>query len=343
MRVCIIGGGVIGLAIAFELASKKRDVIVLDSYNDPGMATKAAAGMLEPLALDAGMLETGLQSLALYPDFLARLKKKSLLETGYHQTGIIYLQKNKNDYKNSASLMAQYNFDIQELNPAELNQLESLIQTDQNAIFSPQSAQIEPKKLYYTLYDACSKLGVNFMSANAKTIESSQGRVISVNTKSEKIPADFFIVSAGARSSDFLQSAGTKISTIKPVKGQIITLRTNAKINHVVHDGESFYIVPRLDGRVVVGATSEPDADFDAAIDRRTATLLHDKATQIFPALKDAVIISHVCGFRPYNKDDKPYVGGVECYDNLYAATGHYRNGILLAPHTARAIAKLLA
>ena len=343
MKICVVGGGIIGLSIAFELAQKKLDVVVVDAGFRPGAASPVAGGMLEPLIGDLSVLEMGLQSLALYPDFIRRIEDVSPLETGFQQSGLLYFEQALSDYDYCLPLLIRYDFKLEALNEQDIKKFEPDLRQDiQSAVYSPQTAQIEPKKTIFALYDACAKLGVDYIAEAVTKLTIKFGKVAAVQTAANEIKADFFVIAAGAWSTSLLQSLGINLPAIKPVKGQIITLRSDIKPNHVIHDLQTVYIIPRLDDRITVGATVEHEAGFDLNNNPAAIDNLKQQAVDIMPALKDAPIINAGVGFRPFTGSDQPLVDHSNQYDNLLLATGHHRSGILLAPWTAKKIAALL-
>ena len=343
MRICIIGGGIIGLSIAFELAQQQIETIIVDAGFQAGAASPVAGGMLEPLALSQTALEVGLQSLALYPEFLENLKRLSPLDMGYHTSGILYCEKQFADYENEQSLLNKYGFELQSLTADSLTEAEPALSSQIHAaIYAPQTAQIEPRKLFYALYNACAKSGVLLCAEHAAHFNIQSQKIRAVQTKSHTIFADHFIVAAGAWSGSLLQQLNITAPPVTPVKGQILTVRTCAAIKHIIHDADSFYIVPRYDGRVTIGATVEADAGFDSGIDPDKMNDLLQRACALVPALSDARILNAASGLRPYNGSDQPLIGQSDLASNLLLATGHHRNGILLAPWTAKKIAALL-
>ncbi len=329
-EIIVIGGGIIGLATAIELRLCGAQVKVL-CHNFQSAAGHAAAGMLAPQAeqLPAGsMLDLCLASRALYPEWVQKIEQISGLETGYWNCGILaprYTAAGGEDWL-EAQTISHYQ--------------PSLSSAIAGGYWYPADGQVDNRALMRSLLVASQSLGVKFQDGVEITeICQSQERVTHLETNLGKMFAQHYILATGAWSQQLLPIP------VIPRKGQMLSIVVpaaqldNLPLQQVLF-GEEIYIVPRQDGRIILGATSE-DVGFAphntvAGIDR-----LLTNAVRLFPPLQDFTIQEFWWGFRPTTPDELPILGH-SAYQNLTLATGHYRNGILLTPITARLIADLV-
>lgn len=329
--VVIIGGGIIGLALAIELKLRSVKVTVL-SRDFQEAATHAAAGMLAPQAEKippSPMLDLCLKSRAIYADWIRKLEEITGLETGYWPCGI---------------LAPVYDAgEILPTNQGWLNQLE--IQQHQPGLSSevvggwwyPDDGQVDNRALARCLWMAAQLLGIEVLEGVAVTEFVRENQQIKyVKTSRGDWQAERYVLATGAWSQELLHIP------VYPKKGQMLSLRVPASsqpLRYVLF-GDETYIVPRQDGRIVIGATSE-NVGFTPDNTAAGIQQLLSGATRLYPPLKNLPILEFWWGFRPATPDELPILG-TSAYENLTLATGHYRNGILLAPITALLIADLL-
>jgi thiazole synthase len=337
-EILIIGGGVIGLAIAVELKRRGADVTVL-SRDFKQAASHAAAGMLAPLAENISspsMLELCLRSRWLYPEWVSKLEELTGVDTGYFPCGILApvlsgesdRAFNKND--NNAWL------DRDTINLYQPGLGEDVI----GGWWHPEDGQVDNRQLLKSLLQAAESLGVEIQEGIAvEAIQQKQGKVDKVLTSSGEFRADRYVLASGSWSNSLLPIP------VRPVKGQMLSVRM-PQLQHQpfplqrVLFGEDIYLVPRKDGRLIIGATVEEVGWTPHNTPNGIKTLL-EKATRLYPATGDWAIEEFWWGFRPGTKDELPILGASSC-ENLILATGHYRNGILLAPITASLITDLI-
>lgn len=337
-RILILGGGIIGLAIALELRLRGATVTVL-SRDFAEAATQAAAGMLAPQAelLPPGALQTlALRSRAMYADWVSKLEQITGLPTGYWPCGI---------------LSPQY-----ELPTAEVVELISASGTahwlDRTAIqqqqpglgveviggwWFPEDAQVDNRYLAQALRTAAIAIGVDVQEGvTVQQIHTQQNAVTHIETTARDWQAAHYILATGAWSQELVPVS------VFPRKGQMFSVRVNSPALplQTVLFGSNSYIVPRQDGRIVIGATSE-DVGFTPHMTPAGLQALVNNAIRLYPALQNYPIQELWWGFRPATPDESPILG-TSAYGNLTLATGHYRNGILLAPVTAEVIANLV-
>ncbi len=322
--ILIIGGGIIGLSLAVELKLRGVSVTVLcrDFHSS---ATLAAGGMLAPQAerLSGAMLELCQTSRSLYPEWVRKLEDLSGTETGYWSCGILTVE-----------VTGQGDISPSRLNADEIHQYQSgLGDAVTGGYWYPEDGQVDNRALARSLSEAAQRLGVEVRDGVTVTgIDRAGGKVVGVQTSAGTWRAEHYILAAGARSSQLLPLP------VVPVKGQMLSVRVPTADGelplHRVLYGDGIYIIPRQNGRIVVGATSE-DLGFVPGNTPEGIQTLIEGAIAIFPLLKNYPIEELWWGFRPATPDELPILGPSEC-ENLTLATGHYRNGILLAPVTAQ-------
>jgi thiazole synthase len=328
--VLIIGGGVIGLATAVELRLRGATVTVL-SREFQEAASHAAAGMLAPRAEaipDSPMRELCLRSLALYPDWISKLEGLSGLSTQYWACGILAP---KFELPPSPTSSAQQIWlDRAAIQTAQPGLSPELV----GGWWLPEEGQVDNRALALALRQAAQSLGVQIQEGVTVTaIQQRNGRVEALKTTAGDWQAGHYLLATGAWSQALLPVP------VQPRKGQMLALQSlpSTELLHRVLYGEEVYIVPRRDGRIVVGATSESVGFTPQNTSGGLQTLLN-AALRLCPMLRDLPIQECWWGFRPATPDELPILGSSLC-DNLTLATGHHRNGILLTPITAMLIA----
>jgi len=330
--VLIIGGGAIGLATAIELASRGVQVTVL-SRNFREAALHAAAGMLAPQAeglVPGPMLDLCLRSRALYPDWTSHLTALTGLETGYWPCGILApcftvpaSREGAGQEWCDRTTVLQYQPD---LSPEVLG-----------GWWFPQDAQVNNQKLAQVLLKAVQQLGVSLeegVTVTALDKDSQEERIQQVQTNVGPWQAQAYVLATGAWSQQLLPVP------VVPRKGQLFSVQTPTQPLQRVLFGPNSYIVPRQNGRIVVGATSE-NVGFAAYNTPTGMQSLLAAAIWVYPPLGNFPLEDFWWGYRPATPDEWPILGASP-YQNLILATGHYRNGILLAPMTARLISDLI-
>lgn len=330
--VLIIGGGAMGLAIAIELASQGTQVTVL-SRNFREAALHAAAGMLAPQAeglIPGPMLDLCLRSRDLYPDWTSYLTALTGLETGYWPCGILAPCFTEPASGGAAgrewcdrTALLEYQSD---LSPEIVG-----------GWWFPQDAQVNNQKLAQALLQAAQQLGVSLeegVTATALDRHSQEDRIQHVQTNVGSWQAQAYVLATGAWSQQLLPVP------VVPCKGQLFSVQTLVQPLQRVLFGPDIYIVPRQNGRIVVGATSE-NVGFASYNTPDGIQELLAAAIRVYPALGNFPLDNFWWGYRPATPDEWPILGASP-YHNLILATGHYRNGILLAPMTARLISDLI-
>lgn len=326
--VLIIGAGVIGLSLACELRRHGARVIVLEKHQPGREASWASAGMISHCEAGPHPLFRRLAkaSAELWPSFAAAVQNESGVSVDLRSEGKVLFLAAREETPQLAS----------ELTPAQLRQIEPDLAYSGRAVFLPES-HLDPRALMHALLEAALHLGVELDSgADVQTIELSGGRADTVVTSKARYNGRQIVNCAGAWAGSFSPVP----VPVRPIKGQMLCLVTGAPLlRHVVH-GNGVYVVPRSDGRLIVGSTVE-DVGFDKRVDPDTIQRLRQAAAVLVPALGQARMHDTWAGLRPCTPDKLPAIGStsVEAY---FVATGHFRDGILLAPITARLVTQLL-
>jgi glycine oxidase len=329
--VVIIGGGIIGLSLAIELRKRQARVLIVER-GEPGQeASHAAAGMLA----DCGMeIAPALQTLAtlsarLYPEFAHELQDESGINVDLRDDGtILFLAiKSPTDCANSHE---------KHLLPERLAEFEpDLAALERPAIYIEERS-VDPRALTRAALKAAKHREVDIASGSTATeILISDGQTIGVSTEKTSYHAPIVVNCAGAWAGQLRPHR----FPIRPVKGQMLSVIGGPKIRHVVRAPE-VYLVPRSDGRLLIGATIE-EAGYDKRVDADTIQRLHDAAVRLVPALARAARHELWAGLRPGTPDDLPILGESST-PGYFVAAGHFRDGILLTPITARVMAQLV-
>ncbi|MBF2076206.1 MAG: glycine oxidase ThiO [Synechococcales cyanobacterium C42_A2020_086] len=334
--ILILGGGVIGLAIAVELKLRGASVTVL-SRDSQQAATQAAAGMLAPGAEaipPSPMLDLCQRSHALYPDWISKLEQLSGTATHYWSCGIlapVYRAPAEGD--TAASTASRQWLDRQAIHYAQPNLDPAIV----GGWWYPEEGQVDNRALAQALLLAAQTLGVSIQEGITVTaIQQRHSQVDCLKTSGGDWQAGHYILATGAWSQALLPVP------VQPRKGQMLAVQgpqiepRELPLQRILY-GEDIYIVPRRDGRIVLGATCEAVGFTPYNTPRGLQSLLN-AAIRLYPPLQDYPIQETWWGFRPTTPDELPILGSSPC-SNLTLATGHHRNGILLAPITAQLIA----
>ncbi len=322
--VLVIGGGIVGLAIATELRHQGATVTVL-SRDFNAAAGHAAAGMLAPSAegLTGPLLTLSQRSLAHYPDWSRKLEELTGQETGYWPCGIL------------TPLLSQPSASSELLRSAAIHHYQPHLSTAvTGGYWYPAEGQADSRALLKALRMAAQELGVEIQEGvSAQSFLQHNRHVTGILTSHGQQQAGHYVLAAGAWSSELLPVP------VKPRKGQLAALLTPTDspyaLKRVLY-GEHIYIVPRRDGRIILGATNE-DVGFAPHNTAAGVAQLLNEATRLYPPLADFPLQDCWWGYRPATPDESPILGPGQC-DNLTLATGHHRNGILLTPITAKLI-----
>jgi glycine oxidase len=348
-----VGGGVIGLCCAWRAARRGARVAVLERAEPAGGATNVAAGMLAPVGeLSFGeprLLELTLAAARLYPAFAADLEDESGEEIGYARLGALHLALDRDEVaqlRRAHELQRSLGLEAEWLAPRRCRALEpGLAPSLGGGVHTPGEAAVDPRALSAALLAALAAAGAEVRSG-AEVVEGvfEGGRLTGVRTAAgDQLRAGAVVLAAGAWSGRAAWLPERARPPVRPVKGQVAELRARdgASPCERILASERVYLVPRRDGRLIVGATVE-EQGYDTTVLAGGVHELLREAYRLLPDIAEMELVGALAGLRPGTPDNLPLVGP-GAVEGLLLATGHYRNGILLAPLTAEAVAAQLA
>ena len=344
--VIIVGGGAIGLSVARELAVHGRAVLVLDRGNPRDATSWAAAGMLAPQSeADSAspFLDLSLASARIYRDWATHLHEESGIDPEYADSGLLFVASTEeawcrlrrtSEWQRSIGLTAEL------LSPeAALQLVPRLTLPLKGAMFLRDECHVTPRRLLEALTGSCASRTVDIRrGVGVLDVVHERGRVVGVRTSTEQFNAERVVIASGVKSS---QIGGLSPAIpVAPRKGQILSLMSNPPAFTRMIRWDHGYMVPRRNGELIVGATDE-DAGFDRSITPAGVGTLLSRAQQLSSDLAHLPIGEIWTGLRPVTPDGLPVIGK-SSIEGLIYATGHYRNGILLAPITAASVLSIL-
>ena len=338
----IIGGGLIGLFSAAELAAAGQHVTLVDDSGPRGKASWAAGGLLVPMhpwrmptVLDAAIR----WSQQRYRELSRDLPRLTGIDPEREACGMILLE--QRERTQALDWARRSGEELLEIDASTLYGLEpGLHPGHESALWYPAAAHIRNPRLLRAMQARLQQLGVQQVRARCQTLLVRDARVLGVMTGDGPLHAGATVLAAGAWSPPLLAAYGG-LPAIRPMRGQIILYRLPpGQIGHMVLEGEK-YLIPRRDGAVLVGSTLE-DVGYELTTTSEASLSLQQAARRLAPALEGAVVEDHWAGLRPGKEDSIPYIGAHPALEGLYLNVGQYRNGILTAPASGRLLADLI-
>jgi glycine oxidase len=347
VRVVVVGAGVIGCAVAFECARRGAQVRVVDRRRPGQGATQASAGMLAPYieGRSAPLLDLTVRGLAEWDPFLATLSESVSTLPDYARNGTVQAAFDEDvahELEARARLLAAAGVPHRMLCGNDARTLEPALSADVRAALEiPTHGYVSAFELIGALVEGGTRHGASFLQSNVLDVESA-GAGVSIVTDAGLLEGDAAVIATGSWTAELARRVdGSAAPPVKPVKGQLIQLRTAAPVVSRVLWGPGCYMVPRRNGSVLVGATAE-DAGFDERPTDCGVRALTIAAAALVPATGGAIFEGVRVGLRPATPDELPIIGPSSGLANVHYATGHYRNGVLLSPLTARVVADLV-
>ncbi len=350
----VVGGGVIGLSCAWRAAQRGASVAVVERSRPPAGATRVAAGMLAPVGeLTFGepeLLQMTLAAAELYPDFVAELESAAGVRTGFRRIGALHVALDGDEaaeLRRVHDLQRSLGLDAEWLSPRRCRELEpGLTPSFHGGVLAAGESAIDPRALTVALQAALAREGVELWTGTEVEGALLDGkRIAGVRTAAgEELHAASVVLATGASAGEAPWLPEGARPPVRPVKGQILELGPRGSepppCERIVAS-ERVYLVPREDGRLIVGATVE-ELGFDTAVTAGGVHELLREAYRLLPDVAEMELIEAAAGLRPGSPDNLPRIGPSPVAGLLWA-TGHFRNGILLAPLAAETMAGLLA
>ena len=360
--VAIVGGGVIGLACAFELARRRRRVVVIERDQPGSHASRVAAGLLStiglPLGEDDDLFPLKLDSLRRYPQFVAKVESIGRMSSGFRTDGTLWVawtqeddeQLDRLDEKRSGLRLLSRRVTAREVASFEPELAPGAV----SGLLVEEDVQIDPRRLLATLEQGCQTVRAEILSSREVTggeyDEARQAwrlglRATSSGEQQEDLLAKEVVITAGPWCDAIIDAASDSAAALSPtgvgpVKGQLLRMRGPALIERVIQT-TGIGLAQRRDGELIVASTKEPEAGWDLTATDEARESLLARGTEILPALGGLDLEEHSVGLRPATADHLPVIGPAG-REGLWIATGHYRHGVLLAPSTAYWLAEAM-
>ncbi len=339
----VIGGGIIGLLCARELRLAGKTVVVIDRQTVGHEASWAGGGILSPLY--PWRYSTPIHALAQwsqsrYPGLIQELAVTTGLDAQWTPSGLLSFA--VEEQKQAWAWATAHGIDLEKLTPGDLFRIEPLVSNQLGtALWSPEVAQVRNPRLLAALDAELRQSGVEFRE-NIEVTGFSEyaGKLSEIHTKQGSIPTNRCLVASGAWSGRLLANTGIEL-LIKPIKGQMLLLAAQTvPLKRIVLNNHR-YLVPRRDGRILVGSTLE-DTGFEKSTTMAARDELLQAAVEMVPELAHCPVESHWAGLRPGSPEGIPYIGEHPGISGLFVCSGHFRNGIVLGPASARLAVDLM-
>lgn len=346
--VIVIGGGVIGSAIAFYLSEQDKKVLIIEKNKLASKASSAAAGMIgaqSEFEQDSPLFRLARKSREMFPELAERLQELSGINIEYVKNGILKLAVTHEDvvaYQSIISTQQKLGEKVEWMTRSELKLNEpALSNTIKGAMYIPSDGNVSAFNFSTALAHSAVTLGATILE-DTKVVDfiRDKNKVIGVKTEKGAFYAEETIVAGGAWSEQLTNQTGISLHTY-PVKGECFSVTTQSSLIKRTIYTKNCYIVPKAGNRLLIGATEKADT-FDETVSLKGLSELMDAAMEIIPALENTQWEKAWAGIRPQTRDELPYLGRHPLLQGLSIATGHYRNGILLAPITGKLMAELI-
>jgi glycine oxidase len=347
--VAIIGGGVIGCSIAYQLSKAGVQVSVIEREEIAAEASSAAAGLLAPAEVLTGPkagADLFLASWSMTAEIIAEIEAVSGVQVEYLQTGALHVLTDADDQsslRRYAEIWQAQGSEATWLTGDEVHRYEPLLNSAiDTALYVPEAANIRPRLMTRAYAEAASKYGAHFYEHTEVTgLQQRSGKVIGIQTaQGETIACNRVVIAMGAWSAHIGSWLGLTIPVF-PARGQILSLRQLAiPLKHTIF-GNDLYLVPKIDNTIYVGATVE-QVGFDKSNTAGGVAWLLSSAIQLVPELEHAAIADIWSGLRPWSQDSYPILGKAPGWENVILATGHGAGGFELSAITGKAIAELI-
>jgi len=347
LSVAVVGAGLIGCGIAYELAKRGCAVTVFDRAEPARAASWAGAGMLAPYSEatdDDAMLALCREALAVYPAFVEELHERVGVDAHFVHAGALHVALDAlrlSELTARAEVYRKAGATVRVLDRTETLAREALVAGNVvGSLFIEDEAQVDNRRLGRALVAACVALGVHFERVDGIVVEADARRVRGLRTARGFVAAAVVVNAAGAWAGELAGVPEAARISVRPIAGEMIALAIpDGAMHGNVWLGHR-YLVPRRDGRLLIGATME-ERGYNTSVTAAGVRAMLDAALAVAPALAGAAVVETWAGLRPGSADARPYLGRTPL-DGYVVAAGHFRNGILLTPLTAKLIAELV-
>ena len=341
----VIGGGLLGMLSARELARSGMSVMLLERGSLGQESSWAGGGILSPLTpwhCSPELEALVVSSQRIYPSLVRELERESGIDAQWTRSGMLAL--GIDDMEAVMSWSARTGCRVHTLDQTGVNAREpelAPLRVDERALWLPDIAQVRNPRLLKALKNSIIKHGVNIKErCEARRLWLSGNKVIGVVCEAEKLTADRVVIAGGAWSEELLRQTGTTAGVL-PVRGQMLMYRAPRDMISAIIIRDGHYLIPRRDGHVLVGSTLEYSG-FDKSTTAAALTLLRRRALDLVPALARCPLIRQWAGLRPGSAGGIPLIGAHPTIERLYLNCGHFRNGVTLAPASAARLAKIV-
>ena len=341
----VVGAGVVGCAIAYELAARGTEVRLIDPRGTGQGASRASAGMLAPRieGHSEALLRLGLGSLKLYNSFITRVSADAQRRIEYQRSGTLQVARTDDESRQlekEAHALVDAGVPHSYLGGSALKSLEPALAEDvRSGLLIPEHGYVGVATLVSALTEAVGRAGATLSAAQVLGVSTGAG-LVRVETSEETLTSDVVVLAAGSWSGG-IPMATAPPAPVRPIRGQLLQLRFERPPLSRVVWGADGYLVPWEDGRLLVGATVE-DVGFDEGVTTEGVQRLLECAQALLPSARSAKCEGARAGLRPATPDELPIIGASSTMPGVYYATGHYRNGVLLAPLTAVMVTDLI-
>ncbi|WP_251033780.1 glycine oxidase ThiO [Bacillus sp. ISL-75] len=348
--VAIIGGGIIGSSIAYQLAKRGRKVVIIEKERVACQASSAAAGMLAAqaeLEQDGPLFQLALKSQAMFSTLASELFEYTGIDIEYVNKGMVKIAETEEiaiEVKKQVTFQKKWDPTITWLDATEVCVLEpSLSPSVAGGMYLPQDGHVQPAKLTQAFVKSAEHFGAKiYEETEVLSFVYENGQVKGVTTSKGVIHCEQVVVATGAWAAKLMQESGIDIP-VYPVKGECFSIRTEKPIiNATIFSDKRCYLVPKRNGEIYIGATVIENT-FDTKVTPEGIATLIERATQLVPQIKEAAWERVWAGVRPQTGDGIPYMGEHPSWRGLFVAAGHFRNGILLSPITGELVADLVS
>ncbi len=348
-EVAIIGGGVNGASIAYQLSKMGRKVIIIEKERLACQASSAAAGMLAAQAeieQDGPLLQLALKSQAMFSTFASELFEYTGIDIEYVNKGTLKIAETEEvavEVIKQVTFQRNWDPSIKWLDETELREMEpSLSPSVSGGMYLPNDGHVQPAKLTQAFAKAAVYFGAEIREkTEVLSFIYENGQVKGVKTTNGVIHSEQVVVATGAWAAKLMRESGMNLRVF-PVKGECFSIKTEQPmINRTIFSDKRCYLVPKRNGEIYIGATMIENT-FDKKVTPEGIATLIERATQLVPQIKEAAWERVWSGIRPQTGDGLPYIGEHPGWKGLFVAAGHFRNGILLSPITGKLVADLL-